>query len=500
MDRYDFEPENKKISQHVTSGVMNSGFVQIFKIACQFISIICLSRLLPPSDFGVIAMVSPIYAFIIIFHDLGLSQATIQKSAIRHEEVNAFFWLNIIMGLFLATLTIVLSPAIGWYYHDERVVPLTMAMGMLILVGALGTQHGAILQRRMQFSRLAWIDITGTASGLITSIAAALMLGNYWALYLGMAVAIVIPVTGVWIASGWRPTLPRWVPGLRSMLTFGAGVTGFNLTCFIAGSADNILIGRAWGEQELGLYDRAYKLLLFPLQRIVIPIGSTMIPLLSRLKQDPQQYRTIIYNTLEQLIFVLWPGIIWAVMLSDILIPTILGKNWTDAVPIFVPLGIASLIQIFNSSPIWIFLSQGRGGDYARWGVVNAVTSITAFFIGLPYGAFGVALAYAISEYIRTPFLWWYATRHSPVDPLRITSAILPHVISAAVSAACLFYFHATAQIHPFAVLACGLVLSYLVFTLTMILFEEGRRTLEQSVVFANQCLLYLTPHRRKQA
>lgn len=498
---YNFEPEERTVSHHVTSGILNSGLIQIVKVACQFASVIILSRILAPSDFGVIAMVSPVYAFIIIFHDLGLSQATIQKPGLRHEEVNAFFWLNIGMGALLATITVALSPLIGLYYHDERVVPLTIAMGMLILVGATGNQHGTILQRRMQFSSLAMIDIAGTVSGLVVSVVTALMLKSYWALYFGMATSIIVPVSGVWLLSKWKPSFPRFVPGLFDMLKFGAGITSFNLTSFIAGNTDNILIGRTWGDLELGLYDRAYKLLLFPLQRIIIPLAGTMLPLLSRMRDsDPGQYCTIIQNALEQLIFAIWPGIIWAVMSSDMLVPTILGQKWAASAPIFVPLGIASLAQVLNSCPVWIFVSQARGGDYAKCGVVNAVTSVAAFLIGLPYGAFGVAVAYAASEYLRTPLLWWYATRRGPVKAGDIIPVVMPQVASAIVAAVALFYFHTIAIGPDMLLLAIGLLLSYGTFTLTMSLFNEGRKTLGRTAVFAGHFLLHVDPRRRRQA
>ena len=90
-----FEPRHKEIARYITSGLFNSGIVQAVQVLCQVTSVIVLSRLLPPSDFGLIAMVSPISGFVALFQDLGLSQATIQKPGLNHDEVNAFFWINV---------------------------------------------------------------------------------------------------------------------------------------------------------------------------------------------------------------------------------------------------------------------------------------------------------------------------------------------------------------------------------------------------------------------
>lgn len=478
----------------MASGIINSGVVQAVKLLSQFGSVIILSRLLSPADFGVMAMVAPVYSFVLIFHDLGLSQATVQRANLSHGEVNVFFWLNVAMGAVLCLLIALFSPVIGWYYHDQRVVSLSIAVGALIWVGSLGGQHGALLQRRMEFSRLAIIDIIGTLSGLVVSVIAAIVIKEYWALYFGMATAVIIPVIGAWVASGWRPSFPKRVAGLQDMLKFGAGITSVNITTFIAGCADNILIGRTWGEQSLGFYDRAYKLLLFPIQRIVSPLAGTMIPLLSRVREETGKYRSLIHNTQEQLLVAIWPGIIWAVMLSHTLVPFVLGRKWSDAADIFVPLGIASLAQILNSPTGWMFISQGRAGDFAKWGIFNAITSVAAFVIGLPYGGMGVAIAYAASEYIRTPLLWWYATRRGPVQLPDVIISVMPHTASGMVTAMVLYYLKQTVTGPDILLLIEGLVISYGIFALTMGLFRNGRRTLRRSAEFATRLLFHMYP------
>ena len=162
-----FEPRHKEMGRHITSGIVNSGVVQIVKMLCQFGSVIILSRLLPPSDFGLIAMVGPVSGFVGLFQDLGLSQATIQKAKLNHDEVNAFFWINVSLGAALTAIVVAISPLAGWYYGEPRVVALTAAMGLLILLGSLGNQPGAILMRRMEFGVLALNGVVGAASGLV---------------------------------------------------------------------------------------------------------------------------------------------------------------------------------------------------------------------------------------------------------------------------------------------------------------------------------------------
>jgi PST family polysaccharide transporter len=362
-------------------------------------------------------------------------------------------------------------------------------MGLLVFISAFGTQHGAILQRRMQFKAGAFLEAAGTLGGLIVSIVAAYILKGYWALYFGIAAGTIIPVIGIWWIIRWRPTSPQIISGTKDMLRFGAGITTTNLTNFLARNMDNVLIGRRWGEQELGLYDRAYKLLLFPLQRIVYPVGAIMVPVLSRLLSEPDRYRAIYLKTIKQLAFVTWPGIIWAAVLSDPLIPTLLGKNWEGTAPIFQFLAAAGLMQAFGGITGPLFVSQGRSGDMAKWSILSAAISIGAFLIGLPYGALGVAAAYAIVECVRSPFGWWWATHKGPIKPEDIFWASVPLVAGGIGAGLAVYALKIYVRLPPLFLLASGLIAAYVAASLMMCLFKDGRDTLRHSLAVAESLL-----------
>jgi PST family polysaccharide transporter len=492
MNLRNFEPQQKEMGHHIASGILNSGAVQVVKVLCQIGSVIVLSRLLPPSDFGLVAMVSPIYGFVALFQDLGLNQATVQKPALTHEEVNAFFWINAGAGAALSVLIVAVSPLVGRYYGDSRVVLLTAAMGLLLFVGSTGTQHSAILLRRMQFPALALTGTLGVIGGLAVSIIAALILKNYWALYLGMAASIWLPVIGVWLASRWRPSMPRLVPGLGHMLKFGGGITTANLVGFIASNADNILIGRRWGDHALGLYDRSYKLLLFPLERIAGPVANTMVPVLSRLTGETERYRSIFLKAMAQLTLAIWPGVLWAIVFCDILVPTLLGERWSDAAAIFRPLAIASLPQTVNCLASCLFISQGRVGEYARRSIFNACMFVSGYLIGLPYGPVGVAIAYCICEYIRTPLNWYLVGRKGPVGWREVARAVMPQIAGGCASLIALVGFRNLIIAPSIVMLPCALVISYAATAATMALLPEGRETLRQSAGAARRILLHM--------
>ena len=89
-----------------------------------------------------------------------------------------------------------------------------------------------------------------------------------------------------------------------------------------------------------GLYDRAYKFLLFPLIQINVPLARVMLPTLARLRTDEERYRSAYLQALNQLLLVTQPGVVFAIATADIFVPIVLGENWRAAAPIFQWLGL----------------------------------------------------------------------------------------------------------------------------------------------------------------
>ncbi|RUW43783.1 lipopolysaccharide biosynthesis protein, partial [Mesorhizobium sp. M1A.F.Ca.ET.072.01.1.1] len=147
----------------------------------------------------------------------------------------------------------------------------------------------------------------------------------------------------------------RWTPSRPDLkvdgdiLSFGANLTGFNLVNFFSRNLVNILIGKYSGAIELGYYDRAYKLLLFPLQNITQPLTRVMVPLLSRIHDDKARFRDLYVRTNWMLAAVTMPGIAALTLTSDQVVALLFGPRWTAVAPIFAWLGIASLTQSVSS-------------------------------------------------------------------------------------------------------------------------------------------------------
>ena len=459
------------------------------RLLIQIASVIVLSRLLAPSQFGLFAMAGPIVGFAALFQDLGLAQAIIQKRSLTQPEVSTLFWVSLGMSCGVACALLALSPFVGIFYGDLRVGKLTAALGLNVIIGGASSVHYALLSRRMQFGALALLDIGAGAASLILSATAALIFHSYWALYVGSIVQTSIPAIGAWIATRWRPSLPVRDSGATSALRFGSNVTGFNVGNYISRNFDNVLIARAWGDRSLGLYDRAYKLMLLPLQQINAPIAKVMLPVLSRTAHDPERYNRAYLQVQSQMLLVTLPGIVFMVATADVLVPVLLGSKFADASPIFVALGLASFCQALNNSIGWLFVSQHRTREYMFWGLFNSVVCVGGFILGLPYGPVGVATGYAVGEVLRTPLSWWLVTRKGPVRHGSVFRMAYPHYVAGITSFAVVLIARKFLPPAPILLLTSCLCVAEATSFATLAFFLQGRVTIIRTLSLAQSLL-----------
>lgn len=474
-------------ARRVRAGAFAAIVTQIVRVGTQAGSVIILSRLLTPVDFGIFAMAAPVLAFAVLFQDLGLGHATVQKDSLSQRDLSSLFWVNLSVGAALALTLIALSPLVGAFYREPKLAALTAGMSLTLLLSGADVQHLSLLTRQMRFWTLAALESLAALSGLGASILMALLYHSYWAILAGSLTSGVVLAGGAWLSSGWLPSRPASIRQSRGMLTFGLGVTGYNLAEFVSRNIDSVLIGQGWGAASLGVYNRAYRLLLFPLQQITNPMIRIMLPTLSGLLKEADRYRQSYRRAVFPAYIVVLPGVAFMISTAGILVETLLGDRWRDVTPIFVGLSVAALLQTTNSPANWLFLSQGRSREYMKWGLFVATTSVIAFVCGLPYGPVGVAAAYSISECLRTPVLWWLVGRTGPIAHRDVIQSIVPHLAGAMVSIAgvhLLREFMAVRLAGDLPTLLACFGLSYTLSLLVIAAFPSGRREMSRYAAY----------------
>jgi len=462
-------------------GALSTVTGQWTRLILQTASTVVLARLLTPEEFGLVAMVTALIYVGDALGNLGLSQSTVQTRELTLEQVNFFFWVQVTVGLVLTSATILLTPTIVDFYHQPRLASIATVMALSFLANGLAAQHVALLSRQMRFSLMSMMDVLGLLGGIIVAVAVAVAGGGVWAVVsLSLTPAIVRLIVATF-ASGWTPRRPGTAAGVAPMFRFGVNLTFTNILDYAAKNMDNVLVGRTFGPDVLGLYSRAYNLLLLPIRQVNGPVSRVAVPVLGYLQDQPDRYRKYYRLALSAIAYSALPILAILAATASAVIELMLGDDWLEATPIFQVLAIGGAVLIVGNTNSWLFISTGQTGRMALWALASRPVIVFGFFIGLPFGALGVAWGFAGANLLLVLPAFVVAVRGTPVRVVDIwLSTWRALLLSALVFSVGVVVTRELGSVSPWAVMGTSVGGMIVVMALAAIMWSSVRKDVRQ--------------------
>jgi len=389
-----------------SAGVSIAGSLAMF--AVQIGSVVILARLLTPTDFGVVTMVTTFSFLLRSFGLNGFTELILQHEKLSDSLVSNLFWINLGIGTLLTLAFASSGRLVALFYHNSAVAEVTVGMSVTIFLGCLSYIHLALLQRAMQFTSNAIINLVGLFCYVMVSIVLALAGFHYWALVWGMVAQLAVTAVAAWYTCRWIPSRPSRDPETGSGLKFAMNVYSHYAFNYMTRNTDNLLVGWRFGAQELGFYKKAYDLFVLPETQLTAPLSAVVVTTLSRVSQDREQFQRYFLRTLSVLALLgMGIGADFALVGED-LFRFLLGPGWEQAGRIFALFGPGIGVMLLYYTHGWVHLSIGRPERWFRWGLLEFLFTVPLFIIGLHWGPSGVAFAWTASYFLLMfPGLWY---------------------------------------------------------------------------------------------
>ena len=397
----------------------------------QVISTIVLARLLLPEDFGLVAMVSAMIGFASIFVDLGTRDAVAQRGSVSEGEVSALFWITLGVGLALTAITALSAPLLARFYEEPRLELIAMALSLTFVLPALYFHQYALMRRAMLFRKLALIDVGGNLLATALAIGLAYQGYGYWALVWKLVLTALFTGLGVWITCGWWPKRPTFTAGVKDLVGFGLNITGFTITDYIAKSADRVALGYTAGPRDLGYYQNAFVVYDNALNISVVPLHNVATTTLSKLRSDVAALKRAWATALSSLTYFGAPAFATLAVIGEDLVVLLLGSKWVEAGAILSILALRGPAHVVERTLGWLHIAAERPDRWRHWGILNCVVTIVALLCGLPFGALGLATAYAASTYLLFVPAIAYAGKPLGIGVADVLRTVGPQVITA---------------------------------------------------------------------
>lgn len=361
---------------------------------------IILARLLSPEEFGLIAMVTVITSFALIFGELGFSAALVQKKDITQDILSSIFWLNLCAGILLTVVFIICAPLIARFYQEPVLIPLTILVSLNFTLSSLNIVQNTILTKSLDFRTISIVEIISVSiSGLIAIVLAYMGFG-VWSLAIQTVTISAITAILLWLLNDWRPKFVFKWSGVKDLLGFSSNLLGTNTLNYWARNIDYILIGRYLGSYPLGIYNRAYMVMLFPLQNVTRVIARVMFPSFSLIQDDKERIKKLHLRLTRIVALFTFPMMLGIFVTVEAFVLTIFGEKWVAMIPVLRILSLVGLVQSIIGLNGYIYLSQGKADLQFRLGLVFKSVVILGILIGLRWNIIGVAIGYAFAMLI----------------------------------------------------------------------------------------------------
>ncbi|MGL5785310.1 MAG: lipopolysaccharide biosynthesis protein [Bacteroidales bacterium] len=367
-----------------------------------------LSRILHPSDFGVMSLATICIGFFSIFSDLGIGVAIIQNKELNDRNYSELFSFLVITGILLSLGVVGFSYIYGHFYHSDELISLCKWLSVSLFFNAINTIPNGLLYKEKEFKFLAIRNIGIQLAGGALGIAAAYYGLGVYALAVQPVFTSVASFILCYARKPIKPSYRFTRDTFQRIFTYSFFQLLFNIINFVSRNVDNLLTGKYLGLKELGYYDKSYRLMMLPLENVSSLLSSVIHPVFSDY-QDQKEMQILYYEKIVKLLaFIGFPLSIFLYFAADDLIITIFGPQWEPSVPIFRILSIIVGLQMVLSSSGSIFQATNETRILFISGLISTICNVTAISIGVFYFKSLTALAWGLVISISINFIQCY--------------------------------------------------------------------------------------------
>ena len=327
--------------------------------------LVLLTRLLSPTDFGLVGAALVVIGFSLNFSQLGMGPALVQRPNLEPRHISTAFVASTGLGLLVGAVVWLLAPLIAQFFRMDGLLPVVRWLSLVFPITGIAAVSDSLLQREMRFRLLANRDIAAYAVGYgVVGIALALLGWGVWALVAAQLTQVTVR-SAILLRSG-PPLLsaPPTRASFMDLMEYGVGQSAARLGVIVANQADNMVAGRWLGAVALGLYSRAYQLMSVPTTLLGDVLDKVLFPTMARVQDDPRRLASAYLQGVACIGLVTLPVGVVAAVLAPELVATAFGSRWAGMVPPFQVLILGMMFRM--SSRMSESLSRATGRVYRR--------------------------------------------------------------------------------------------------------------------------------------
>lgn len=383
----------EKTAQGLLWGGLNSGIQQLVGLAFGIV----LGRLLAPSDYGMMAMISIFSLVATALQDSGFRTALTNIEHPKHEDYNSVFWFNIIMASSLYVILFLAAPLIGEYYHTPRVVPLCRYAFLSIVIASLGTAQSAYLFKHLRAKQQAEAGALAVILSSLTGVGMAFAGMAYWSLATQGLVYVGINTLLQWHFSPWRPSIHgiTFAP-VRHMFRFSCKILATTIMTHVNNNVLNILLGHYFTPRDTGNYNQAYQWNTKCYSLVQSMVAQVAQPVLVSLNGEEGRQKDVFRKMMRFTAFITFPLLFGFGLVAKEFIVTAIGEKWLASAQLIQILCLSGATMPLSTLFSNMIISKGRSGTFFWCTFTLGLVQIATMIMIWPMGIRTMVIAYTL--------------------------------------------------------------------------------------------------------
>ena len=383
----------EKTAQGLLWGGLNSGIQQLVGLAFGIV----LGRLLAPSDYGMMAMISIFSLVATALQDSGFRTALTNIEHPKHEDYNSVFWFNIIMASSLYVILFLAAPLIGEYYHTPRVVPLCRYAFLSIVIASLGTAQSAYLFKHLRAKQQAEAGALAVILSSLTGVGMAFAGMAYWSLATQGLVYVGINTLLQWHFSPWRPSIHSitFAP-VRRMFRFSCKILATTIMTHVNNNVLNILLGHYFTPRDTGNYNQAYQWNTKCYSLVQSMVAQVAQPVLVSLNGEEGRQKDVFRKMMRFTAFITFPLLFGFGLVAKEFIVTAIGEKWLASAQLIQILCLSGATMPLSTLFSNMIISKGRSGTFFWCTFTLGLVQIATMIMIWPMGIRTMVIAYTL--------------------------------------------------------------------------------------------------------
>ncbi len=379
----------------------NFGWKFAERICAQLVTFavsIVLARLLEPSDYGEIALVTVFITLANVFVSDGLGNALIQKREADDIDFSTIFYANIVLSLLCYLLLFLLAPLVADFYDMPELCQIMRVLSIKIPLAAINSIQQAYVSRNLIFKKFFWATSIGTVGSAFVGIGMAYIGFGVWALVWQYLFNSIVDTIALWTIVRWRP---KWLfswERFKSLFSFGWKILVVGLLSTTYNEIRSLIIGKLYSSSDLAYYNKGNQFPHIFITNVNSTIISVLFPVVSQVQDDKERLKKYTQFSIRTSAFIMSPLMVGMACTADTIIGVLLTKKWLEAVPYLRIFCFSYLLLPMQTANIQAIKATGRSDIYLKVEIIKKTIGIVLLTLSLRFGVVAIALSAALSS------------------------------------------------------------------------------------------------------